>query len=730
MTVDEAAIVAHRSDPSAHETPQSVGTSREPDSEESEEIPEHTARSEDSDDNECRICKESGGEMISPCGCQGSLAQVHAHCLQEWLLKREQNVSQTELMTCEICQQPYRIDIQREMNMDCETLCSRTSWSFYFEFGTVLLCLTSLLYIFIISRTRKGDDKIPWDIREPTFCVIVGIGVGVTIFSLVTLRKMFRQWRVAVSRPTLVNEFSSAGLVLSSFDLDDLTKAVIPRVNELLYDTLAYVVKTDSAAEHFLLGTDSVSDRDGRRALLDLIKGCVPPGVCQTLQEEHSQLRYPARVDPRWLLAKELRLVRDNRSEDWTPTESTRKYKLHERLDPEFYAAVRVRYPMPADLRPVPLSTLTNLVTHIFVAWEQQQAELGVAAGPGVAGAAYSGVDGRVLEVLGLLTSRLEKIEAAIKFQKAGGAAALPRNRRGKGLDGFRAGSSPTPPVGFDRENRRALPLCHRCGREGEGKKYHGYKECPYHGGKNAAETAAYSMPADAQGADEDMRTLALCQIFQVAADDGSDAFAAAVAEYGAPAVLAGGESDGIDVSAYGFAVTDSSSGVLSELEALTGQVRAMEERVGVHLSQVSLVEGEGVIEHRGPADAPSANAVASGVPRQVVPPVGGASAGGALATGGYMAHVMQPTEEFPGGVEMLPVRHYTPPMTLGLYGGGGSGIDLAVPPHRAGDGNIADIFTRPLPPQAVFYNNPSHYGLELHSDTDSGYGSAMGEVD
>ncbi|KAK3253569.1 hypothetical protein CYMTET_37184 [Cymbomonas tetramitiformis] len=111
------------------------------------------------------------------------------------------------------------------------------------------------------------------------------------------------------------------------------------------------------------------------------------------------------------------------------------------------------------------------------------------------------------------------------------------------------------------------------------------------------------------------MRTLALCQIFQVAADDGSDAFAAAVAECGAPAVLAGGESDEIDVSTYGFTVTDSSSGVLSELEALTGQVRAMEERVGVHLSQVSLVESADVIEHRAPVGAPSANAVASGVP-------------------------------------------------------------------------------------------------------------------
>ncbi|KAK3284430.1 hypothetical protein CYMTET_7931 [Cymbomonas tetramitiformis] len=176
----------------------------------------------------------------------------------------------------------------------------------------------------------------------------------------------------------LKNEFSSAGLDLASFEFDDLAKEVTFR-------------------------------KDGRCALLDLIKGCVPPGVRQTLQEEHSQLRYPARVDPRPLLAREQRLVRDNRSEDWTPTETSRTYKLFERLDPEF---TRRRW------------------------------ELGVAAGPSVAGAAYSGVGERVIE----LTARLEKIEAAIKFQKAGGAASLPRNRRGKkGLDGFRDGSSPTP---------------------------------------------------------------------------------------------------------------------------------------------------------------------------------------------------------------------------------------------------------------------------------------------
>ncbi|KAK3275494.1 hypothetical protein CYMTET_16382 [Cymbomonas tetramitiformis] len=59
-------------------------------------------------------------------------------------------------------------------------------------------------------------------------------------------------------------------------------------------------------------------------------------------------------------------------SEDWTPTEATRKQKMLVRIDPTFYAA--------------------------------------------------------------------------------------PKNRRGKGLDGFRAGSHATLQVGFDRKEMRALP--------------------------------------------------------------------------------------------------------------------------------------------------------------------------------------------------------------------------------------------------------------------------------
>ncbi|KAK3285442.1 hypothetical protein CYMTET_6956 [Cymbomonas tetramitiformis] len=175
------------------------------------------------------------------------------------------------------------------------------------------------------------------------------------------------------------------------------------------------------------------------------------------------------------------------------------------------------------------------------------------------------------------------------------------------------------------------------------------------YGGKGAAGgTAAYCMPAGGESADEAMHTLALCHIFQVAADDGSEAFAVTVAEYGAPAVLAGGESDGIDVPAYGVAISDSGSGVLTELESLTSHVRAMEDKVGMHLSQVSLLDNGDMGAHHAPVSGLSAKgAVASDAPQQVVPHMGGASVGGVPAAG-YQYGV--PTEEFPGGIDLVPV--------------------------------------------------------------------------
>ncbi|KAK3245054.1 hypothetical protein CYMTET_45359 [Cymbomonas tetramitiformis] len=144
------------------------------------------------------------------------------------------------------------------------------------------------------------------------------------------------------------------------------------------------------------------------------------------LQAEHSALVYPAKVDPRPILAKkEQQLIGQNRAEDWTPTTAaTRKQQLWESLDPDFYAAVRVH----CEDRP--------------------------------------------------------HIENLTKTQRAGGAAAVLPNRTRKGLAGFRADSHTAPHVGLDGKQRKALPKCLCCPTAGDGHRYHSWFDCSALGGK------------------------------------------------------------------------------------------------------------------------------------------------------------------------------------------------------------------------------------------------------
>ncbi|KAK3236193.1 hypothetical protein CYMTET_53648 [Cymbomonas tetramitiformis] len=107
-----------------------------------------------------------------------------------------------------------------------------------------------------------------------------------------------------------------------------------------------------------------------------------------------------------------------------------------------------------------------------------------------------------------------------------------------------------------------------------------------------------------------------------------------AVVQYGAPAVVrVGAAPGGVDIFAYGFAVVESDESEDDEID------------VQEELRQLRAIQ-------------------------QVVPRHGGAAATGSDMRAGHIAHFSVPTEEFPGGVHLVPVRHAvtrtTPFVTLG----------------------------------------------------------------
>ncbi|KAK3275657.1 hypothetical protein CYMTET_16220 [Cymbomonas tetramitiformis] len=296
-------------------------------------------------------------------------------------------------------------------------------------------------------------------------------------------------------------EFETDGLALGVFDISDPTLLVHPKVNVFLYDVLGRIIASHSAAYGYLRGTHG--DRGGRRAIVDLAKGCVEVGVRESRQDEHSALRYPAGVDPRPILAKEARLVRENKARDWRPDEETRMASLLQRLDFEFYKSIRDklhpgrrtlqlwRAGLRAELRA--LGTQRSSYKRIF--------------------------------------QKLDFVEAYIKMEikKKNGATspaavvADAKRKRG-GLKGYRAGMTAQPAVGFDVVAQRAKPLCPRC----PGGAYHGWLQCPLGGLKpeNAGTAAAYCAPTELSP--EEQHSLSLCFVFQQAAEKGVAAFAGA----------------------------------------------------------------------------------------------------------------------------------------------------------------------------------------------------------
>ncbi|KAK3277565.1 hypothetical protein CYMTET_14438 [Cymbomonas tetramitiformis] len=100
-------------------------------------------------------------------------------------------------------------------------------------------------------------------------------------------------------------------------------------------------------------------------------------------------------------------------------------------------------------------------------------------------------------------------------------------------------------------------------------------------GGKRqpADSTATYCQPVE-ECTPEEVHTLALCQVFHTAAEDGASAYAAAAELHGTPAVVrAGAAAGGVDISAYGFstevsgASSDDDIDVHEELRDLRQQI-------------------------------------------------------------------------------------------------------------------------------------------------------------
>ncbi|KAK3242785.1 hypothetical protein CYMTET_47530 [Cymbomonas tetramitiformis] len=266
--------------------------------------------------------------------------------------------------------------------------------------------------------------------------------------------------------------------------------------------------------------------------------GCAAAGVSH--QEGYAQLKYPTRADPRPIMAKDHRLVRDDWASDWKPDEASRRQRMFASLNANIYRSVTGRFPLPRDLAAISLITLQLHVAAVYTSWAQSLiAERGSAGGTLTAASAVTGGDGEsdpgLRDLVVEMCRKMKLLEQFLK-QLRGGVAAVKAAKGQRGsMAGFPTGSQAVPQVGFDRNTRRALPRCDECSQKHNCGIVHMPKDCVLQAKDGAA--AHYFMPGDI----ESMRTLAVCQVFQDRLQEGHAAVAAACEMHGAMAVLGPG---------------------------------------------------------------------------------------------------------------------------------------------------------------------------------------------
>ncbi|KAK3251329.1 hypothetical protein CYMTET_39348 [Cymbomonas tetramitiformis] len=369
----------------------------------------------------------------------------------------------------------------------------------------------------------------------------------------------------------LTTEFETARLGVDIFDFNDETIEVHPRVNALLYHILTLIIEPDSLASTVLGGTYA-EDRDGRRSLVDLIKFTVRQARSVDCQGLYRQLEYPAREDPRPILEEEQRLVLENEEEDWKPTDASRRSRMFKMLDKKFYRQLREKYAVPADLAKVSLIGLSFEIVEVYLSWCEEEDEEGLGS------AAYSGGErgasrsddverdrggdrgsASLLRRIAECEVRLQESEdtrvaqakriADLEYLVRNGSGDLSRaTTRRPG--GFRPGGGPlkNAKVAFDRTTRTAKMECPRCPGQ-----HHGWYQCENKG-----------KGVEHQPTNREVKTMALVQIFNDAAQAGAGAMRACIEQHGDPLVL----EDGVvlprqrrDLSYLGFTVEQGGSG-------------------------------------------------------------------------------------------------------------------------------------------------------------------------
>lgn len=105
----------------------------------------------------CKICFEGEefGELISPCGCDGSIKYVHRKCLNQWRFNNINLISRTK---CEICERPYLIRQAFKMEKFIFNIIKTSNIKIFIYYLLYFLMIFTFSFLFYLMDI--GNDYI------------------------------------------------------------------------------------------------------------------------------------------------------------------------------------------------------------------------------------------------------------------------------------------------------------------------------------------------------------------------------------------------------------------------------------------------------------------------------------------------------------------------------------------------------------------------------------------
>lgn len=161
-------------------------------------------------EEECRICKDEEG-LIRPCACTGSMASVHPHCLQQWIVQRiHSGESVAEAHVCEVCHAAYQVSARHTLNPTWASSCGPHAWSLYVE-AAVIILLTVAASASLFTHARDAEDTVAFRGMLINWLFVVGV---VYYMSARWLQRLYWRWLqdnvsvVLVGRPLIAAQLA------------------------------------------------------------------------------------------------------------------------------------------------------------------------------------------------------------------------------------------------------------------------------------------------------------------------------------------------------------------------------------------------------------------------------------------------------------------------------------------------------------------------------------------